>query len=44
MYPPIAKLNQVPVIFSEDLPPNAVLDSVRFINPFAENFEIDEWT
>lgn len=30
-----AKLNQVPVIFSEDFQHNAVLEGVRFINPFA---------
>ena len=38
-----AKLNQIPVIFSEDFQDGQMLESVRFINPFAEKFAIDEW-
>jgi predicted nucleic acid-binding protein len=38
-----ARLNQIPVIFSEDFQDGQTLEGVRFINPFADNFAIDEW-
>ncbi len=38
-----AKLNDVPVIFSEDFQDGLVLEGVRFVNPFAENFELEKW-
>lgn len=38
-----ARLNQVPVIFSEDFGPGATLDGVLFVNPFANDFEPAEW-
>ncbi len=38
-----AKLNQIPVIFSEDLPSATVLEGVRFVNPFAADFVLDNW-
>ena len=38
-----ARLNQIPLIFSEDFNPGAVLDGVRFVNPFAPDFEVDRW-
>lgn len=38
-----ARLNQVPVIFSEDFQDGQILEGVRFINPFADEFVIDEW-
>lgn len=38
-----AKLNQIPVIFSEDFQDGQVLEGVRFINPFSKNFEIGLW-
>jgi len=38
-----ARLNQVPVIFSEDFDSGRVLEGVRFINPFAPNFDLDAW-
>lgn len=34
-----ARLNQVPVIFSEDFAHEAVLEGVRFLNPFHPDFE-----
>ena len=38
-----ARLNQIPVIFSEDFSAGAVLGGIRFVNPFAEGFRIEEW-
>ena len=38
-----ARLNQVPVIFSEDFTDGAVIEGIRFVNPFAESFDIEEW-
>jgi predicted nucleic acid-binding protein len=38
-----ARLNQVPVIFSEDLDSGRVLEGVRFINPFAPDFDLNIW-
>ena len=39
----IARLNQVPVIFSEDFNSGSVLEGVRFINPFAPDFDLNIW-
>jgi predicted nucleic acid-binding protein len=38
-----ARLNQTPVVFSEDFNSGAMLDGVRFINPFAPEFVLDNW-
>ena len=38
-----ARLNQIPIIFSEDFNPGAVLDGVRFVNPFAAGFDLESW-
>lgn len=39
-----ARLNQISVIFSEDFNPGSILEGVRFVNPFTEEFEIEAWT
>jgi predicted nucleic acid-binding protein len=39
-----ARLNQVPVVFSEDFRDGTVLEGVRFVNPFASEFELGRWT
>jgi len=39
----VARLNQVAVVFSEDFNVGAVIEGVRFANPFAEDFQIEEW-
>ena len=39
-----ARLNQVPVILSEDFNPNATLEGVRFVNPFATDFALEQWS
>ncbi|GAB4458335.1 MAG: PIN domain nuclease [Anaerolineales bacterium] len=38
-----AHLHQTPTIFSEDFQDGLVLEGVRFVNPFAENFELEKW-
>jgi predicted nucleic acid-binding protein len=38
-----ARLNQVPVIFSEDFTDGSMLEGVRFVNPFADGFVLGEW-
>jgi predicted nucleic acid-binding protein len=38
-----ARLNQVPIIFSEDFNTNATLEGVRFVNPFAPDFVLENW-
>jgi predicted nucleic acid-binding protein len=38
-----AKLNQIPLIFSEDFNSGATLEGVRFVNPFAPTFTLDDW-
>lgn len=38
-----AQLNQIPVIFSEDFPDRQTLEGVRFVNPFAEGFKLEDW-
>lgn len=38
-----ARLNRIPVVFSEDFADGAVFDGVRFINPFAAGFVVELW-
>ena len=38
-----ARLNQVPIIFSEDFAAGSVVEGVRFVNPFAEGFALHSW-
>jgi len=38
-----ARLNQVPVIFTEDFTPGRSLEYVRYVNPFAEDFDLTQW-
>lgn len=35
-----ARLNQIPIVISEDFSPNSVLEGVRFTNPFATDFDL----
>ena len=39
-----ARLNQVAIVFSEDFSDGQALEGVRFINPFAERFHLEDWT
>ena len=38
-----AKINQIPIIFSEDFQDGQNLENVHFVNPFAETFELEKW-
>lgn len=38
-----AKLNQIPVVFTEDIQSAEVLEGVPFVNPFAAEFAIADW-
>ncbi len=38
-----ARLNQVPVVFSEDFSDGVVFEGVRFVNPFAASFVLESW-
>ncbi len=38
-----ARLNQVPVVFSEDFRDGSLLEGVRFVNPFAPDFLLGKW-
>jgi predicted nucleic acid-binding protein len=38
-----AKLNQVPSIFSEDFQDGQTLEGIRFVNPFAQTFQLEKW-
>jgi predicted nucleic acid-binding protein len=38
-----ARLNQTPVIFSEDFNCGATLEGVRFVNPFTSDFVLENW-
>ncbi len=38
-----ARLNQIPVIFSEDFASGSTLEGVRFVNPFAADFALEHW-
>ena len=38
------RLNQTPVIFSEDFSAGgAVLNGIRFVDPFADDFDVEAW-
>ena len=38
-----ARLNQVPIIFSEDYNVSPTLEGVQFVNPFAPEFVLGHW-
>ena len=38
-----ARLNQVPVVFSEDFRDGSLLEGVRFANPFSPDFLLEKW-
>ena len=38
-----AHLNQIPHVFSEDFSNGQMIEGVRFVNPFAETFELEKW-
>ena len=38
-----ARLNQVPVVFSEDFSSGSMLEGVHFVNPLTADFKLAEW-
>jgi predicted nucleic acid-binding protein len=38
-----ARFNQIPFLFSEDFQDGRSLEGVRFVNPFASDFNLNEW-
>jgi len=38
-----ARLNQIPLIFSEDFNVGQVIEGVRVVNPFAKEFQPEDW-
>jgi predicted nucleic acid-binding protein len=38
-----ARLNQVPIVFSEDFSIGRTIEGVRFVNPFSPDFAIETW-
>lgn len=38
-----ARLNQVPIVFSEDFRDGSILEGVHFINPFSPKFLLEKW-
>lgn len=39
----VARLNQIPTVFSEDFASGSVIEGVRFVNPFAPDFRSEGW-
>jgi predicted nucleic acid-binding protein len=39
----MAKLNQIPIIFTEDFSTGATIEGVTFVNPFASDFILEDW-
>jgi predicted nucleic acid-binding protein len=38
-----ARLNQIPVVFTEDFNVGAAIETVRFVNPLAVDFDLHSW-
>ena len=38
-----AKLNQIPVVLSEDFNVGGVIEGIRFVNPLADEFDLAAW-
>ena len=38
-----ARLNQIPLVFTEDIQAQVVVEGVRFDNPFAVGFRLEDW-
>jgi predicted nucleic acid-binding protein len=38
-----ARLNQFPVVFSEDFQDGQILEGVRFVNPIGGTFDVEAW-
>lgn len=38
-----ARLNQIPLVFSEDFSDGVIIEGVRFVNPFGAGFNLESW-
>lgn len=38
-----ARLNQIPIVFSENSSAGSTIEGVRFVNPLADDFELSAW-
>ncbi len=38
-----ARLNQIPTIFREDFRAGVVFEGVRYVNPFTQGFQLQDW-
>jgi len=38
-----ARLNQIPVVFSEDFNTGSIIEGISFVNPFSADFRFEEW-
>ncbi len=38
-----ARLNQIPLIFSEDFDSGSTIEGVTFVNPFERSFRLEDW-
>ena len=39
----LARMHQIPLIFTEDFNVGAVIEGVRFVNPFGQDFDLEGW-
>ena len=39
----LARLNQITIIFTENFNTGSVIEGVRFVNPLAEDFDLESW-
>lgn len=39
----LARLNQIPFVFTEDFTDGQMLEGIRFVNPFAPGFALGAW-
>ena len=39
----IARLHQIPLIFTDDFNVGSVIEGVRFVNPLGKDFDLDGW-
>ena len=38
-----ARLNQIPIVLSEDFDVASAIEGVQFVNPFANDFQVTDW-
>ena len=38
-----ARLNQIPIVLSEDFGDGVIIEGVRFVNPFSTGFDLEAW-